>query len=116
VRFSWETSSAASAPASDVASVALVYDLVRRRVGRVAAGRIRWVLANQGRTGAGGLPGDTRTGSRTAMAAVAKACRGVTLASSSTANRTGGAGAITLYDCQGRAAGLMGVAVSQGRP
>jgi 4-amino-4-deoxy-L-arabinose transferase-like glycosyltransferase len=82
----------------------------------VAAGRIRWVLASQGRTGAGGLPGDTRTGSRTAMAAVAKACRGVTLASSSTATRTGGAAATTLYDCQGRAAALMSAAASQGSP
>jgi 4-amino-4-deoxy-L-arabinose transferase-like glycosyltransferase len=69
----------------------------------VGAGRIRWVLVNQGRTG-GALPGDTRTGSKTAMAAVAKACRLVTLPASSTATGTGAAS--TLYDCQGRAAAL----------
>ena len=48
----------------------------------VAAGKIRWVLAEAGgsRGGAGrGLPGDTRAGSKAAMAAVAKACRKVTL-------------------------------------
>jgi 4-amino-4-deoxy-L-arabinose transferase-like glycosyltransferase len=69
----------------------------------VGAGRIRWVLVNQGRTG-GTLPGDTRTGSKTAMAAVAKACQPVTLPASSTATGTGAAS--TLYDCQGRAAAL----------
>jgi hypothetical protein len=70
----------------------------------VGAGRIRWVLVNQGRTG-GALPGDTRTGSKTAMAAVAKACVRVTLPANSTSTGTG-AGASTLYDCQGRAAAL----------
>ena len=70
----------------------------------VGAGRIRWVLVNQGRTG-GALPGDTRTGSKTAMAAVAKACVRVTLPANSTATGAGAA-ASTLYDCQGRAAAL----------
>ena len=48
----------------------------------VRAGSIRWVVAEQG--GAQGAPrlrGDTRAGSRAAMAAVAKACRAVTLPS-----------------------------------
>jgi 4-amino-4-deoxy-L-arabinose transferase-like glycosyltransferase len=71
----------------------------------VGAGRIRWVLVNQGRTGFGALPGDTRTGSKTAMAAVAKACVRVTLPANSTATGNGAA-ASTLYDCQGRAAAL----------
>jgi 4-amino-4-deoxy-L-arabinose transferase-like glycosyltransferase len=62
--------------------------------GEVAAGKIRWVLAAQSGTGAGGLPGDTRKGSSVAIAAAAKVCRKVTVSTS------------TLYDCQGRAAQL----------
>ncbi len=54
-------------------------------------GRIRWVLT-EGNSG-GGLPNDSRVGSRTAMAAVAKVC---TRVSSSEA----------LYDCQGKSAAL----------
>ena len=50
---------------------------------------------------AGGLPGDNRTGSRGAFAAVAKACVKVDAS-------TGGAGA--LYDCKGRAAQLEALA------
>ncbi len=48
----------------------------------VSSGSIRWVLAEQtGGSGFGarGLPGDTRAGSKAAMAAVAKACRKVSL-------------------------------------
>jgi hypothetical protein len=44
-----------------------------------------------------GLPGDTRTGSQTAMSAVTKACRAV---------RLRGTGQ-TMYDCAGRAAALL---------
>jgi 4-amino-4-deoxy-L-arabinose transferase-like glycosyltransferase len=101
---------------SDV-SVAWLADEVR-------AGSIRWVLAEQsgvqaGR-GGGGLPGDTRAGSKAAMAAVAKACRKVTLTTSPTSTAGGSSGsgqalagagttasaASTLYDCQGRAGAL----------
>jgi hypothetical protein len=82
--------------------------------GEVRAGRIRWVLSS-GRGAAGGptLPGDTRTGSRSALSAVAKVCRAVALPASSAegASRSvfgSGAAASTLYDCQGRAKQLSG--------
>jgi 4-amino-4-deoxy-L-arabinose transferase-like glycosyltransferase len=75
----------------------------------VRSGRIRWVLGN-GQSGGGGrtLPGDTRAGSRAAIAAVAKACRAVSVPASSGAGASGsssagGAAASTLYDCQCRA-------------
>jgi hypothetical protein len=64
----------------------------------VAAGRLRWVIAD-GSQG-GGLPGDTRTGSQTAMNVVASTCRKVTLSTSG----------ITMYDCQGRAAAILAAA------
>jgi 4-amino-4-deoxy-L-arabinose transferase-like glycosyltransferase len=72
----------------------------------VRSGKIRWVLGEESGGGLSGrLPGDTRTGSKTAMAAVTRACRRVTLpASTTTAAARTGAGA--LYDCQGRAAAL----------
>jgi len=70
----------------------------------VAAGKIRWVVAGRSGAGFGGLPGDTRTGSKTAMAAVAEACKKVTLPSSASA---------TLYDCQGRAAAIAGAGSRQ---
>jgi 4-amino-4-deoxy-L-arabinose transferase-like glycosyltransferase len=56
---------------------------------QVRAGKIRWVLPDG--SGGGGLRNDGRTGSTTAMAAVAAACKQVD---------THG---VTLYDCQGRA-------------
>ena len=72
----------------------------------VRTGRIRWVLDDQGGQGAGPrLRGDTRAGSRAAMAAVAQACRTVSLSSSSSAAWSGPAAAAfssTLYDCQGQ--------------
>ena len=73
----------------------------------VRTGKIRWVLDEQQGSGgaARGLPGDTRTGSKTAMAVVAKACQAVTLSSSST----------TLYDCQGRAQALASAGTQQSR-
>jgi hypothetical protein len=45
------------------------------------------------------LPGDTRTGSQSAMAAAARACRAVTLSTSG--NTT------TMYDCLGRSAAIL---------
>jgi hypothetical protein len=80
----------------------------------VRSGKIRWVLdePQSGGSGGGRLPGDTRTVSKTAMAAVAKACVAVTLASSGsgTAGGSGSSsttgGSTTLYDCQGRAQAL----------
>jgi hypothetical protein len=90
----------------------------------VRAGSLRWVLADQsavqGGRGGGGLPGDTRAGSKAAMAAVAKVCRKVTLTTSSRSTGAGASGgaqalagtgatgsaASALYDCQGRADAL----------
>jgi 4-amino-4-deoxy-L-arabinose transferase-like glycosyltransferase len=47
---------------------------------RVRSGTIRWVLGEQsGTQGVRGLPGDTRAGSKAAIAAVEKACKKVTL-------------------------------------
>ncbi len=69
----------------------------------VAAGKIRWVLDGETQGGFGpGLRGDTRTGSRTVMAAVAAACKRVTLTSSGKRSSAQG----TLYDCAGRASAL----------
>jgi 4-amino-4-deoxy-L-arabinose transferase-like glycosyltransferase len=70
----------------------------------VAAGRLRWIIAdsNQGMR----LPGDTRTGSQTAMDAVAKSCKAVTLKTSS--------GTATMYDCSGSAAAISAAAGSNG--
>ena len=61
----------------------------------VKAGRLRWVLADTG--GAPTLPGDTRTGSQSAISAVTAACRAVKIPTSG--------GTTTIYDCLGRAAG-----------
>jgi 4-amino-4-deoxy-L-arabinose transferase-like glycosyltransferase len=67
----------------------------------VSTGKIRWVLDEESAGGSvGGLPGDTRTGAKKAMAAVAKACVAVTLSSG---------GSAALYDCQGRAQALAAV-------
>ncbi|HSZ14873.1 MAG TPA: glycosyltransferase family 39 protein [Solirubrobacteraceae bacterium] len=96
----------------------------------VRTGKIRWMLAEQQGSGmaARGLPGDTRTGSKTAMAAVAKACQAVTLPPSTSAasgsgasSAAGGAGAgsasgsTTLYDCGGRAQALASAGTQQSR-
>jgi 4-amino-4-deoxy-L-arabinose transferase-like glycosyltransferase len=82
----------------------------------VRSGKIRWVLYEQTSSGpGGGLRGDTRTGAKTAMAAVARACEAVTLSSSgsSTSSAAGASGSGngsgttgTLYDCAGRATAL----------
>ena len=71
----------------------------------VAAGRLRWVIVDSTQ-GGGGLPGDTRTGSQTAMDAVAKSCKAVTLKTSN--------GTATMYDCSGRAAAILAAAGSAG--
>ncbi|HEX4734012.1 MAG TPA: glycosyltransferase family 39 protein [Thermoleophilaceae bacterium] len=57
---------------------------------QVAAGKIRWVVADSG----GGMAGDGRTGSKDVMAAVAQTCRSTTTSAG------------TIYDCQGHAAQL----------
>jgi 4-amino-4-deoxy-L-arabinose transferase-like glycosyltransferase len=66
----------------------------------VAAGRLRWVVVDG--TQPGGPPGDPRTGSQTAMNAVASTCRKVALSTSGST--------VTMYDCQGRAAAILGAA------
>jgi 4-amino-4-deoxy-L-arabinose transferase-like glycosyltransferase len=89
---------------------------------RVRSGAIRWVLGEQSATQSfGGLPGDTRAGSKAAMTVVQKACKKVTLstgtgtasaatagaaATSSGAATTAGSASTSLYDCQGRAGAL----------
>jgi 4-amino-4-deoxy-L-arabinose transferase-like glycosyltransferase len=57
---------------------------------QVAAGKIRWVVADSG----GGMPNDGRTGSQDVMAAVAKTCKAVTTSAG------------TIYDCHGYASAL----------
>jgi 4-amino-4-deoxy-L-arabinose transferase-like glycosyltransferase len=127
-------SSAASAIIGDGAEVAGIGGFSGREsdvsaawlAQEVRSGRIRWVLASAAGAGGGpGLPGDTRTGSRTAMTAVAKACRLVTLpdsgsasasgsaSSSASGSRSAAASAGSLYDCQGRAAALAGSAARE---
>jgi 4-amino-4-deoxy-L-arabinose transferase-like glycosyltransferase len=73
----------------------------------VGAGKIRWVVGEASGGGGRGLPGDSRAGSKAALAAVAKACRRVTLSSSTaTSGSEAGTSASTLYDCAGRASAL----------
>jgi 4-amino-4-deoxy-L-arabinose transferase-like glycosyltransferase len=91
----------------------------------VRTGKIRWVLDEQGAGGGGfggRLAGDTRTGSRTAIAAAARACRGVTISTATSASASaalaqgsaGGSGSSAeLYDCQGRAGELTGASTQQ---
>jgi 4-amino-4-deoxy-L-arabinose transferase-like glycosyltransferase len=87
----------------------------------VRQGKIRWVLDEQSEGGGSGAgaPGETRVGSKPAMAAVAKACQAVTLSSAST-SAAGAAGtsaasssAGTLYDCEGQAAALASSSAQQ---
>ncbi len=98
----------------------------------VRTGKIRWVLYEQSSGGpGGGVRGDTRTGAKTAMAAVARECEAVTLPSSAsgvssasgasgTPSASGGSGAVgtlgaagTLYDCAGRATALASAGTQQ---
>jgi 4-amino-4-deoxy-L-arabinose transferase-like glycosyltransferase len=97
----------------------------------VRAGKIRWVLGEQSSAAAGRrLPGDTRAGSKAALAAVAKACTRIVLpgsattssgstatgASTTSAGSTTSSGSATsagtLYDCSGAAASLARVGAS----
>jgi 4-amino-4-deoxy-L-arabinose transferase-like glycosyltransferase len=119
-------SSAASAILSEHADVAGIGGFSGREsdvsvswlAHEVSSGRIRWVLDEPTGGGAGGrLPGDTRTGSKAAMAAVAKACTSVALPTSAAATTAAGSAAATsgtsagsgasLYDCNGAAAALL---------
>jgi 4-amino-4-deoxy-L-arabinose transferase-like glycosyltransferase len=63
----------------------------------VRDGRLRWVIADDSQGFS--LPGDTRTGSESAINVVAKTCRRVTLTSNGTT--------VTMYDCLGRAAAIL---------
>ncbi len=63
----------------------------------VLAGKLRWVIVDSSQSG--GLPGDTRTGSESALDVVANTCRKVTLSTSD--------GTVTMYDCQGYGAALL---------
>jgi 4-amino-4-deoxy-L-arabinose transferase-like glycosyltransferase len=78
--------------------------------GEVSRGEIRWVLAEGSGSSGPRLAGDTRQGSRKAMAVVTRACTKVTLSSSATGveGRVAGGqgGESALYDCKGRAAAL----------
>jgi len=78
---------------------------------KVRSGSIRWVLVEgSGTQGGPSLPGDTRAGSKAAMTAVAKACRAVTMptsTSTSTGTSSRASGASTLYDCEGRSQALL---------
>jgi 4-amino-4-deoxy-L-arabinose transferase-like glycosyltransferase len=71
----------------------------------VSSGHIRWVLDEEGSAGGGfGGAGASRPGARAALAAAAKACVRVDLASGEESSTRAGSG--TLYDCSGRAAAL----------
>jgi 4-amino-4-deoxy-L-arabinose transferase-like glycosyltransferase len=63
----------------------------------VRSGHLRWILADsqQGTR----LPGDTRTGSQSAITIVEKTCKRVTF--------TSGGTSITMYDCVGRASAII---------
>ncbi len=89
----------------------------------VRAGKIRWVLDEQGTSGGAGagfvgrLPGDTRAGSESAIKAAARSCVRVTIPTGSSsaaasglegASSASGATSTALYDCRGRASALVG--------
>jgi 4-amino-4-deoxy-L-arabinose transferase-like glycosyltransferase len=67
----------------------------------VRDGRLRWVIVDGAQNFR--APGDTRTGSQSAMNVVGKACRAVTLRTS-TGTRS------TMYDCRGRASAILAAA------
>jgi hypothetical protein len=67
----------------------------------VKLGRLRWVLPDGGQGAR--LPGDTRTGSRDAISTVEKACKAVTV-------QTTSGESVTMYDCQGRASAILAAA------
>jgi len=81
----------------------------------VREGRISWVLgegsaSTGGGFGARGAPGDSRQGSRKAIAAAEKVCTRVSVGSGSQGEdegtALGGGGSTVLYDCRGRSAAL----------
>jgi len=118
-------STAASAIIQDGANVAGIGGFSGREsdvsvswlAAEVRQGKIRWVLDEQSGGGfGGGSPGETRVGSKPAMAAVAKACQAVTLSSATTgasAISAASSSAGTLYDCQGHAAALASLSAQQ---
>jgi 4-amino-4-deoxy-L-arabinose transferase-like glycosyltransferase len=61
----------------------------------IKTGRLRWIVGE----GSRGRPGDTRTGSRTALTIVAERCKAVTV--------TSNASTATVYDCFGRASAIL---------
>ncbi len=65
----------------------------------VKAGHLRWIMAS---SVGGGAPGDTRTGSATALSIVEKVCRAVTVDANGTK--------VTIYDCLGNAAAILAAA------
>jgi 4-amino-4-deoxy-L-arabinose transferase-like glycosyltransferase len=69
----------------------------------VREGRLRWVILDN--TQGFGLPGDTRTGSQSALDVVAETCRPVTLSTTDGGN-------VTMYDCQGYAHAILRAAES----
>ncbi len=71
----------------------------------VHSGRLRWVLADAGTNAR--LPGDTRTGSQTAISIVEKSCKNVTFTT-----QTGSK--VTMYDCAGRAGAILNASNNQG--
>jgi 4-amino-4-deoxy-L-arabinose transferase-like glycosyltransferase len=86
---------------SDVSSSWLAYE--------VSSGKIRWVLVEETGGGSGArMPGDSRKGSQTAMAAAAKACTKAPLSTSASS------GVGTLYDCQGHASELASAGTTAG--
>src|SRR5206468_4490944 len=97
-------SSAASAIVSSNAGVAGLGGFSGREssvsvswlAGQIRSGHLSWVLADGSGQRFGGLTGDTRTGSQSAIAAVEKVCPKVTLSSGA-----------TLYYCAGHAAALV---------
>jgi hypothetical protein len=99
-------SSAASAIVSTKANVAGLGGFSGREssvsaawiASEVRTGHLRWILAegqSQSR-----LPGDTRTGSQSALTIVEKTCPAVTF---TTSNGT----KVTMYDCRGRASAIL---------
>jgi len=64
----------------------------------VRSGHLRWVLADSGAVARS--PGDTRTGSQSAIDDVEKACPAVTITTSDGTS-------VKLYDCQGHAAAIL---------
>lgn len=67
----------------------------------VSSGRLRWVIPDSGQQAQ--LPGDTRAGSQSAFSIVEKACKAVTVTSSS-------GGSVTMYDCLGQSSAILAAA------